>query len=853
MPRPSLQPKDALVLCTVSVLFIYFGLVLWTNYAIIVPYWTPLFWAAALSVPLHSLKSRLLPSLHEVFENDIMDIVASALGGVTIFVIRFFLGSYVANAIKAIFRGYCYIVYIICDGRPRSTNKASLSGDGDGNKEGQWEQDTKDGSFYKRTSEYDMDGTQLDKLNEDDFELRPRYQTLVDQEPDKYARSTSWPSYVDLLRAALIYVVLQWTTPTELWNFAKSLWSEVQFGTFRQLTYLVLAIIVHMQLVCMKQVVLMVERVFYPRLTPEELEERSILTTTSRVIRRAIQESLNSMLATTVVLSTLSILGVLVAILSVGVAHDVQGLLAQTHRRVASFRYEQVQQRLQGDNETGYVPTSKSPFIGHVDEALSQAYDAGIDWFDPILKEAFPDLAWGVTDWAYHVANVVVDVDQQETIVTPRTPDDTCETDANKTPEIEELMLRLSQAANQIPFTDDNKLDSAAFTSEEDIVLEKPELWVIPTLESLGFSGIKTKSTAEFIAQKRNQKAINISQINYLLSIILGYKGLNTPTMLSGFNTFNDLLFRWILFLLGLLTFTGLKVSPLQRVGWIVDQALASPESNFGSSKLSVSASPGRSIAKSIEFAISGTFVSMFKLSIYHTIFTVIWTRFLSKQVMPLIAVGAASPDFVAVKYSWLTSLFGIVLILFPIAPNWLVSLPGAIIHFYIYGQRPMEAIALVVGHVVMASMVDGAVWDSHVVKSARPGVSSAFWLGLWVFLGGMKWGPKGLLLGPVLFAAVPSIWSALLELRGRPYAEDGYLSKRVAPGFSRGFAPAGFARTSSVEEVNARSREARRRYRQEDYESDEEYETRRRNRASSSSKSRSRSSARKLSNGHRR
>ncbi|KAF9997567.1 hypothetical protein BGZ79_008740 [Entomortierella chlamydospora] len=851
MLRPSLQPKDALVLCTVSVLFIYFGLVLWTNYAIIVPYWTPLFWAAALSVPLHSLKSRLLPPLHEAFENDIMDIVASALGGVIIFVIRFFLGSYVANAIKAIFRGYCYIVYIICDGRSRSTNKTGLSGDGDDLKEDQWEQDTKDGPYYKRASEYDMDGTQLDKLSEDDFELRPRYQTLVDQEPDKYARPANWPSYVDLLRAALIYVVLQWTTPTELWDFVKTLWSEVQFGTLTQLTYLILAIIVHMEFVCMKQVVRMAERVFYPGLTPEELEERSILTAASRVIRRAIQESLNSMLATTIVLSTLSILGVLVTILSVGVAHDIQGLLVQTHHRVANFRYEQVQ-GLQGDHETGYASASKNPLLGHVDEALSQAYDAGIDWFDPILKEAFPNLAWGATDWAYHVANIVVDVDQQETIVTPRTPVDTRKVDIKKNPEIEEVMVRLSQAANQIPFTDDDKLDSAASRSEEDIVLEKPELWVIPTLESLGISGIKTESTGEFTAQKQSQKAINISQINYLLGIVLGYGGFDTPAMLSGFNTFNDLLFRWILFLLGLLTFTGLKVSPLQRVGWIVDQALAPPESNFGSSKLSASASPGRSIAKSIEFAISGTFVSMFKLSIYHTIFTIIWTRFLSRQVMPLIEAGAASSDFVAVKYAWLTSLLGIVLILFPIAPNWLVSLPGAIIHFYIYGQRSMEAIALVMGHVVMASMVDGAVWDSHVIKSARPGVSSAFWLGLWVFLGGMKWGPKGLLLGPVLFAAVPSIWSALLELRGRPNAEDGYLSRRVAPGFSREFAPARFARTSSVE-MNVRSRETRRRYRREDYESDEEYESRRRNRASSSSKSRSRSSGRKLSNGRRR
>ncbi|KAI7826861.1 hypothetical protein BC939DRAFT_105870 [Gamsiella multidivaricata] len=52
MALAHMLPKDALVLCTVSVLFIYFGLILWTNFTIILPYWTPLFWAAALSVPL---------------------------------------------------------------------------------------------------------------------------------------------------------------------------------------------------------------------------------------------------------------------------------------------------------------------------------------------------------------------------------------------------------------------------------------------------------------------------------------------------------------------------------------------------------------------------------------------------------------------------------------------------------------------------------------------------------------------------------------------------------------------------------------------------------------------------------
>ncbi|KAI1320473.1 hypothetical protein EDD11_000858 [Mortierella claussenii] len=802
MTRANLQPKDALVLCTVSVLFIYFGLVLWTNYAI-----------------------------------------------------------YVASVIKAVFHGYCYVIYIICDGRPRETNKEPFKADlnrsqATKEKDEAWEQGVNgNGTYHKRAPGYDLEGTQLDRIDEDDYELHPVYQILVDQEPDKYARVASWPSYINLFRAALIYILLQWTTPLDLWHFVKAQWSQVQFGTTAQLTYLILAIILHMQFVCMKQLVPMIEGFFYPNMSPEEQEERSILNTLPRMIRRTMQESLNSTLATVIVLSTLTALGFLGAIMSVGVAHDVQGLLSQTHSRVTFVKEQQLRQGLQSGYTTGYEPMARHPFVGQMDEALSQAYDAGVNWLDPILKEAFPDLAWGTADWAYHVANVVVDVhNDQDTVQMTKpkvvvVPAGACEADLKREPDLDELM---HQAINQSPLSDDfitpslsaeeksaDKEELKEQKKEEETVFEEPELWVIPTLEAFAVFGDKNQAAASgFLAPRQRRRAINISQVKYLLTLVSGYKGFDTNNMLWGFNAFNDLLFRWILFLLGLLTFTGLKVSPLKRVGWIIDQALTS-HSSYGSNQLSLSASPGRVIAKSMEFAITGTFVSMLKLSIYHTIFTLVWTRFLTNQVMPLVTVGAASSDFVTVKYAWLTSLFGIILVLFPIAPNWLVSLPGGIIHFYVYGQRPMEAIAMVLGHIVMASMVDGAIWDSHVVKSARPTVSTAFWLGLWTFLGGMKWGPKGLLLGPVFFAAMPSIWSALLELRGRPTSREIASEKRP-----------GVVRVSAEDEI--RSRESRRRYRDDDQEEevDEEYYVHRR-RAGSTNKSRSRSTSRRI-NGHR-
>ncbi|KAG9062760.1 hypothetical protein KI688_005066 [Linnemannia hyalina] len=786
-----MQPKDALVLCTVTVLFIYFGIILWTNYAM------------------------LLPPLHNALENDLMDTIASAIGGVATYILRFFVGSHIANAVKSVFLGYCYVVYMLCDGRPRDNMGKKTTAP------------TKDESCANDSVDREEDFSeerQLNRIDDDDYELHPDYQTLVDQEQDGYARPANWPSYTNLLRAAFIYGLLQVGTPSELWSGVKAIWSEIEFGTQQQFNILIVAFMFHIQYSCLGRIVAVIERVIYPKLTPDQYKERSIINTVPKMFRKVLQESLNSALTTTIVLSTIAVVGTLVAILSIGVAHDVQGLLAQTHHRVMGFREEQAQWTLENAQSARVPPVPKSTLVSQVDDALSQAYDTGLQWFDPILKEAFPDLTWGATEWAFQLAHVVVDLDHfqnaaaaaaaaaQASAASARASaaaaaaaaadakaKATCEAPEEKKVDLNELLLHpadqttlssLDFASTRVDkeehnnhndnndnndnndHNDDNDIND---TNEihDHMTLEEPELWPIPTLQSLLLSGSDNKAAFGTLSDNDinntpRQRAINISQAKYLLSIIFGYKGLDTPMMLWGFNVFNDLLFRGILFMLVLMTFTGLKVSPLQRLGWIIDQALSS-STTFGSFHLSDTYSPGRILAKSLEFSISGTFISMFKLSIYHTLFTLAWTHFLTDRVTLMVATGEASPDFVPIKYAWLTSLFGIVLTLFPIAPNWLVAIPGGLVHFYIYGQRTKEAVAMVVGHFLLGNLVDGAVWDSHVVKNARPGVSSAFWLGLWVFLGGMKWGPKGLLLGPVFFAAVPSIWSALLELRGKP------------------------------------------------------------------------------------
>ncbi|KAG0036488.1 hypothetical protein BGZ82_004146 [Podila clonocystis] len=738
------KPKDALVLCTVSLLFAYFIYVFFTNYALIVPFWTPLFWAAALSVPMHALKCALLPPISRFLDNDISSIVVGLIGNTITLVLRFFLGSFVANGIKYLISSYCRVMYIVCDGKSKETDTTRPRGTCATPNCNHYEQfldyrepDPSIEDFY-----YEITGDQFYELHPEffdqpeDYQLHPGYQTLVDQEPDNFARRSTGPSYINILRLAFIYVLSKLGTPQELFEIVKAAVANIEIGTKEQLSKLMLVVVLHIIYTCLQHFVAQFEAVLYPKLTQDERRKHSIFHTLPRAITRTVQESLNSALTTTIVLSTFAVIATLLSVLSLGVAHDVQGIMVQTHERVHIIKNPQTLLT------NGATPLSKSSYVTSIDDGLVIAYDTGISWFDPILKDAFPTLGWGAANWAFHLSHVIVD--HQEPIG-PSEP--ICIVPRVCTQQILSSPPKYRRPANHN-------------TTEES---EHVDLWVLPSLNLLRKLFTPEPSAIQLRHHTPTQKAINLTLAKFLASHILGYKGLDNSTMLWGFNMFNDLLFRWILFLLGLITFTGLKVSAIQRIGWIIDQALASTES-MGSFRLSTSASPGRVLAKNLEFAITGTILAMFKLSIYHTIFTLTWTCFLAERVA---AEGVSY--LVPVKYAWVTSLFGIVLILFPIAPNWLVSLPGALIHFYVYGQRKVEAIAMAVGHFVFASVVDGAIWDTHVVKMASPGVSSAFWLGLWIFLGGTHWGIKGLLVGPVMFASIPAIWSAVLELRGRP------------------------------------------------------------------------------------
>ncbi|KAF9156298.1 hypothetical protein DFQ26_009406, partial [Actinomortierella ambigua] len=56
--------------------------------ASILPYWTPFFWAFALSVPLHAIKTSIHASLYSLLENDFIDIVGYTVGATVVLVLE---------------------------------------------------------------------------------------------------------------------------------------------------------------------------------------------------------------------------------------------------------------------------------------------------------------------------------------------------------------------------------------------------------------------------------------------------------------------------------------------------------------------------------------------------------------------------------------------------------------------------------------------------------------------------------------------------------------------------------------------------------------------------------------------
>jgi len=97
--------------------------------------------------------------------------------------------------------GYCYAVYMVCDGRPRKEKSPNRTKENGSTPDAFWS----NGKYTTPVTEHD----ELDRIDdEDDYELHPNYQVLVEQEPDNYARPANWPSYLNLLRAAFIYALL---------------------------------------------------------------------------------------------------------------------------------------------------------------------------------------------------------------------------------------------------------------------------------------------------------------------------------------------------------------------------------------------------------------------------------------------------------------------------------------------------------------------------------------------------------------------------------------------------------------------------------------------------------------------
>ncbi|KAG0234539.1 hypothetical protein BGW42_006424 [Actinomortierella wolfii] len=621
---------------------------------------------------------------------------------------------------------------------------------------------------------------------DDEHGLHNFYQQMVGQEPGEISTTPTWPSYMMLARLAFVYILLQFTTPSEIYQYVRKTINKIQFGTADQLWFILGALMLHAVIINVGDWITMIEMLFNPGLDHIEMAKRSFRTRISKMFRRSIQKSLHSTLSLWLTLLAVGSVGLFASVLTAGVAYDIQGILSLTHQRVTGL-----QQRPAAFVETGGL-------VVEADKGLTSVYTMGLKWLEPVLYEAFPLVNWTPLEWATQLSNVVVvespsnPFDAYQLMADDMCPKPLARDELDTTPAwFREQDYNCTSSDTDADSTTTNIGEDATMFSSSGIPLPQgpPVLYYIPwtwkavkarlarLLPSQSFSALHEEVSSE------PRVAINLSQVEAIISVLKTYDGFDTESMIARFNWFNDFLFRCILFMLTLTTLTGLKVSPLQRIGWLIDQALATSTA-MNSLRISNKASPGRLLAKHMEYAISGTFFAMFKLSVYHTIFTVFWTYHVAqwttnglsfvitnKQYHLLRAVN--SDDFVPVKYAWLTSLAMVVLTLFPIAPAWLASIPGAIIHFYVYGRQWWPAVLLVLGHLVVTIFVDGPVWDTHVVRSAQPGTSSAFWLGLWVYLGGIHWGLKGLLLGPVFYAAVPSIWVTILELRRQPFDDD--------------------------------------------------------------------------------
>ncbi|KAF9978408.1 hypothetical protein BGZ73_002587 [Actinomortierella ambigua] len=719
---------------------------------------------------------RVYTSLNNLLQQDIANIIAHTLGSAVLLVIRFFLGSYVANGIKYVFQSYCHAMNIVVGGHPGKHAEAPPK-----------EPDMPYGEDYYIFQQSLLPGNekmytkQRKAVVADDYELHDFYQQMVDQEPSKSPAKPTWPSYMMIARAIFVYCLLQVATPQEIYQYAKTTILNVRIDTVNTLWFLVWAFMLHAVLINISDWITMIEMLFNPGLNHIQMAKRSIRTQVSKALRKSVQNNLHSYLSLLLSLLTVGVLGLLSTILAFGVVHDVHGILSQTHERVTKL---QQQPRLFGEAKG---------LTADVDRGLSGAYESGLQWLEPILKDAFPVVGWTPLEWAMQLSDVVVAKDpcsrlsayslEAEGVCLKPVVQDVLETTPFWVTEQEYTAHFMNETVDFIP--EAFHTHSIPTPADPPLLVDVPLSWEAIRSKLSGSNSVSSLSAACLASKPTDASsvAINLSQIQFLVDVLRTHRDLDMEMVLAKVNWFNEFLFCCILFMLTLITLTGLKVSPLQRVGWLIDQALTS-SSSMGSLQLPRSSSPGRVLAKHLEFAISGTFFAMFKLSVYRILFTVVWTR----QVALWAAKKVAFPeslghpfggdvvvvdDFVPVKYAWLTSLVMVVLTLFPIAPSWIASIPGAVVHFFIYGQQKTLAVLLILGHVMMAMFVDGPVWDTYVVKAAQPGTSSAFWLGLWVYLGGMRWGTKGLLVGPVIYAAVPAAWAAILEMRGRPDSDE--------------------------------------------------------------------------------
>ncbi|KAG0248106.1 hypothetical protein DFQ27_001168, partial [Actinomortierella ambigua] len=329
----------------------------------------------------HAIKTSIHASLYSLLENDFIDVVGYTVGGTVLLVLEFFLGSSIASALKFVFRTHCSVVNYFfgvppLKRPPPTEHKAPYDG------------------------EYHHSHLSVPPGYEDHYGKKKgpkgdqRRTIMID---DYSPLKPTCPSYMTLVRLLLAYCFLRLTTADQRQLVFEAIQST-HIDTRELLWKYACFFLLHAFVINVHNWITLFEMWFSPGVNHIVVAERSIRIRVSRGLRKSMQYHLHWFLSALLSLMVVVGLGLLAGVFASGVLHDVYGGLLQTHAYVT---------KVQGHPNHA----AANGFMNYMDRSLVDAYNSGTQWLEPLVMDAFPDVGWTPQEWALQVAKVVVTVD----------------------------------------------------------------------------------------------------------------------------------------------------------------------------------------------------------------------------------------------------------------------------------------------------------------------------------------------------------------------------------------------------------------------------------------------------------